>query len=765
MNGAPGVVVRPATYGRNFSYFSHRIFVAHQPGELHEYLHQLLFIDGNATTSDGIEIELVRWLLLHRSQLNPLALNRLVEAWRGPNNELAVPGREGARSDAYRIDITIQFALELELARSHHARWLQERPHLQQARLDAAYYVSRQLPERDPHERAGTHVSAVLDLSKTGRDHFRDYLQRRMNLFEDSDGLADGARSKAALSDEDLDSLLELALSVARTLSSAASGEELQERWNMHVVGAPRDAYGQTPPPSDAVYAALLTGDQCLLRPDPGDPATDDDGQPRRFIWRYVASGAPSTAATVSELARQSWPQRKDIDAVDEWLRHAMWGREVATPPAQALSMLSDDYRVLPTTPPWKSVEMARYSMQEADRGRGKISELTADVGVLNDYAQVLRSPDNASAVSHALLLAAALAGARRATVPAPAAPATLPVLRDEGEWRAALQLVCEGLALDVSSPAAAAANLGRAYGQLREVVAGLPPAAPALPPAANALPWHTALVEAVDAAFKAGLASRSGGRPELDGPPAIAQFAWQALQARLRATPAATPPPAHAVELLAAARNSGPFPLLGLRPEKLPLRTWTAVLIKALERRSEAHAGDLPPATMAVHALERMGFRVLGPQRRQAWLNAAPLPATQRAELQAYADSHGLWSGGQPLPQVALVLGATDTSPSDCWPLPPSSGMVLRLTERELSVLAESGLDACLADVGELRVAWEPGMTDPAGPRRALRKLQRGNRIRELWLYWPNAVGEHSPRLVGPRSADELWQDLPAAA
>ena len=112
------------------------------------------------------------------------------------------------------------------------------------------------------------------------------------------------------------------------------------------------------------------------------------------------------------------------------------------------------------------------------------------------------------------------------------------------------------------------------------------------------------------------------------------------------------------------------------------------------------------------------------------------------------------------------MVLGNSDSSPSDVWPLPPTGGMVLRMTESELALLSESGLDICLADLGELRVAWEPSVGEPGALRRALRRFARGQiRIRELWLYRPGAVGEHSPRLVGPRSADELWQDLPSAA
>ncbi|MDB5846578.1 MAG: hypothetical protein JWP29_330, partial [Rhodoferax sp.] len=587
-------VIRQATYGRNFSYFSHRIFVTYFPEELHDYLGLLFTLkpeaaDSTAVTTqqndtDEIEIELVRWVLLHRSQLNPLALNRLIEAWRGPNQELRIPVAGGVRSDhECRVDITIQFALELELAAAREHWLLQTRPRLQMALLDAAYFVTRQWMEFNRPEREGQPADfgepgrdddhPVLDLSS--QDVFRGYLVHRMNLLEDKDqkqgppagtGSTDGDKhdvpaEPSPLNEPEFKWLFSIVLGIANTLSTATSKDEVKRRW-LQVEKSRRSSL----PPATALYDALLTEDNKTVLIE------SEDGS-LRYRWRPppdrgLASSDPREIAGLTRNARRR------IAFVADTLRRAMTSADGTPPAVHPLRTLADRYHVLPTTPAWERVETALSDLRAAqEQGLGNPQALASDDDVVRQYDALLSSERAASVVVHMLVMGAALAGMVPRGTGGPATPRDRP---DGAAWELALQAIGDALLLDSSTLAVTERSLLQAYADLGKLLP-LPPY-PRTAGGTGVWPSRPQLEAALAAAFAAGQQSQH----DLASEATLADAGWRALQTRLSAVAqdAAAAPLAQAVEMVCLVRAIGPGASLPQRLDRTGYRFWTKLLI-----------------------------------------------------------------------------------------------------------------------------------------------------------------------------------------
>ena len=182
--------------------------------------------------------------------------------------------------------------VDLSKARNHPI--VNSRPRLHMALLDAAYYVSR----HGAQTRRQASTRCDLDLSKQGRRAFKRYLVKRMNLYEDCTPPPDDQTYAAnALSASEFHCLYDVAIGVARTLSSTQTKEQLRDRWNRCLLA--RWTEIGLPPPDNAVYDALLVGAESPLVecPDPSQPAFGrqehlaDSGGSLRFCWREPSHG------------------------------------------------------------------------------------------------------------------------------------------------------------------------------------------------------------------------------------------------------------------------------------------------------------------------------------------------------------------------------------------------------------------------------------------------------------------------------------------
>jgi hypothetical protein len=800
--------VRPAVYGRNYSYFSHRIFVAFMPEDLHKYLHDRLELappnPAQAITpgqdSDAIDIHLVRWVLLHRSQLNALALNRELEAWRGAGDVFAMPPDGRLRTErAYCMDITLQFAVELELATALESDLMKNRPRLLLPLLDAAYFVSRRRGGQDRRENLAPDSQVVdIDLSEAGQEAFRAYLVQRMNLDEDKGderAKAPGAppgpgpstgTARGPLTEQEVNWLHGVALAVARTLSSSASLADLTDRW--HKVHDARWKARDLPLPDKSFFDALLIGSQSPLeavsvtdaevRRTGASPMIDS----LRFRWRFDQFGPPPWAQSLMELAQQSAPTCAFIAGIDETLRLVMLGKD-RTGAAKAagdldpLSVLSERYRVIPTTPAWPSVSEALHRMRLAGTGQGNTDVLIRDGRLVRQYAETLIRSATSEAASYMLLagsaLAGLLAGVRR---PAPTFPDEQPSIAD---WRIALDVLHDGLRLDKSDAATAAERLAALYRDLALVMPALPPLLEAVvnEPDPETLDWRSAtalratwlladtLADAVHAVYVnayAFAASRAEGGPLDD---ALVAQAYPHLLERLRrlCTGQDGSLPAHAYELVCHVLGIGPARLLPLRLADAGARRWTEVLRQTLRGRQTKLRDDSPLSmALAAHALERLGAGALRDDVRQVILDFLTPASEANGALQDYARQHGLWSQEGTSGLIAVVVGGGRDAIADQWPLPPTGGFLLAGTEANLQRLVTAGLGGALKlAVEPVRIVFEPWTSRAAEVDQLetwSRQLPNQNALVRIWMYRAGGVVIRTPSLVDPQSADDLW-------
>ena len=819
----PGV--RSAVYGRNYSYFSHRIFVAFMPEDLHKYLHERLTqVDANRTPivagsegiggavahSDAIDLQIVRWVLLHRSQLNALALNRELESWRGPDDLLMLPPDNGVRSDdAYRLDITLQIAVEMALADALGNGMLKNRPRLQLALIDAAYFVSRQRAEQDRSRDAASDDQDIdIDLSESGRDGFEAYLVQRMNLDEDklapppvpappgvrkglperSDALTRAGRGP--LSVKEVDWLHNVAIGVARTLSSGTTSTDLQVRWNK-AFGTRWLARG-LPLPDSTPFEAMLCGAYAPLVALPvADDVVPKGASPQaiesfRYRWRVPQFAGKPWAQSLFGIAENSEQVCVFIERVEAGLRRAMFGIEAADQPAsgrdtQPLRLLSDRYRVLPTTPPWAAVSEAVARMRQARKGMGNTAALARDGRLLQQYADMLRAGASADAVGTMLLGAAALAGLQ-AGFRQPTLARSARARPQAADWTVALTALHDGLQLDGIDVETAANRLVGMYSDLIGLLPTLParygqrqasaPPADGIAWTADELiagwPWPEELDNAVVNAYEAAWTIGQGWQINAW---VVAQ-AWQHLGQRLLQLTYAQDGslPAHASELICAMLHAGPGQMLPLRLGNAGARIWTEVLVNTLpDRNATVSSPDMgtPPISVAAHALERLGMRSLRGETQQAVLRGLVPSELVRKDVQAYVDQHQLWSGVGLSREIALVVGPALESMAEGWPLPPTGGLVLAVADINRQRLEAAGLVGVIkAGYTQVRVAFEPWVARQSETEQLeawVRTLPEQQDFIRLWLYRSERVGLREPQLIDPESADELWNWGPA--
>ena len=164
---------RAEHYNLFYSYFSHRLLVTLLPYDLHEHLIALLEVENDYAKPEVVDVKLdvdvLRWILLHRSRLNGLSLNRLVEDFRRQTDRI-LPGEGAVRSKRhYRRDVTLQVAIQAEMADPKVIDWMEQHPQLLPSLFDTFFYLSRIRTD-----------DARVDLGPAGRSKFVRYLVARM---------------------------------------------------------------------------------------------------------------------------------------------------------------------------------------------------------------------------------------------------------------------------------------------------------------------------------------------------------------------------------------------------------------------------------------------------------------------------------------------------------------------------------------------------------------------------------------------------------
>lgn len=754
-----------AAYGRNYSYFSHRIFVAYFPEDLHKYLVDLMYQEegspGDAT--EAIDMQLMRWPLLHRSQLNALSLNRHVEAMRAPDDSIAIPDGGKLRSDIYlRTEITLQFAIELAIEQARQNPMLVERPRLLLALLDAAYYISRTRSEVDHGDGDDLGNDDLLDLSDdTGRKRFEGYLTSRMNIAEDgSGGVGKLLASQKPLTAEETDWLFSVVLAIASALSSRADSAAMQKRWTD--VCLARWKYKGLPIPDQTLFQALLVGDESPLeRVQAQAGSAGSEAPPKRlFRWRQQKF-AGSAQNTPEELANKANPLLKRIARLNKVISEAMFGEQkasVATPKdvTQPLGLLADKYRVLPTSPAWAAIDAAVGRMEQASAGLGDIAELSNDLRMLQGYVRQFSTPDFIAATILSLQLSAVLSGVRAGFSSARNIPDGL-FRYSPGSWDESFRLLRDGLELAGLGIEETAKRLAVA---VEEVPSRPDDAVDFRSSSDRLLAQPNSLAARLNDWFKLGEAISEDG--------IVGAFAhadtWKRL-ATVEAPPLAQveePRPSFR-ELMWYAGGEWPYAELPLRFSQAGAVRWSRVLIDVLlrwrgQRRPPDSADDSQrklSSGLIVGALRRLGASSLSERALAVLLR----PFFQSdASHKFFIDENKVALAPASVPvsdRVAIVVCRDMAEVIEQWPLPPQSCLMLAISPEDLELIPMFDDKALSQNLVEpTRLAIEHSlMTD----KRVVDFISKRS-VSRLLLFPKGHLGSSEVSLVDPKSADELW-------
>lgn len=368
-------------YRTEYTYFSDRVFVVYRPGDLHKYLGNVLRATEPTNSNDTIDLEVLPYVLLHRSRLHPFDLRRQLARMRGSDGAISLPPGVVRTELAYRFDVLIQVAMEWLLEQPELRERLSQDEDFTQLIYDTLYYPSRMW------ERGSTD----LDVS---RDTFFKYLEERMSPTLGADPSNDGipaaeagarpAGNDCALSDLDKNFLFSRLRELVGFLAEP-------ERLRKTVTSESPKLF-----PTNVLDAI------------PADPKfklldfKSVDGRAMRdvYVWRRDVFGR-SVGPSGVDFAGDVEPNEKFIQELQAKLN------EIA--PSVNLDRLAAEYNVLSATPAWNSVLQALRRLNRL-RGEGRVesySEMEADANAVWEYSQMLQA--SGTALAEALVAARVL--------------------------------------------------------------------------------------------------------------------------------------------------------------------------------------------------------------------------------------------------------------------------------------------------------------------------------------------------------------------
>lgn len=668
-------------YGVASSYFSHPLPVIHEPGDLEQYLKEVIGARGGEAElkADKADMDVLKWVLRHRSQMHALSLTRVLASITAPDGRCNIrPGDVRTRM-VYRIDVTLQVAIEYLLSSAEVVGWSLQHPSLRMTLFDALYFITR----------AWLRGVERIDLRTERKHELRLALFDRMNLPEvcgiDDDRFGPKGRFDTArklITQDDLQILFGKVQELARMLADEWPRDtnlraEATDHWPVNPdqrLDAPA-----VPRPPEVVLESLLFGDDSFLIPI--------HGAPMQFRFRYWPSGQPRDARAarleLEAVLDQAGAAVRFVDVVRDALGELLFnGSEGERAAGSDFALLTDDAKVLPQTPPWQAAMVARDQLAAAvEAGDGAASVLADQLKVLQDFERRLR--ESLAAVGPVVLMAGWLAGV-----------AGHPLGRDE--LRTMIGHLSRGLAFQRLDSNGVIRQVARLHNRFAaDFDADIADAAVfrvdgSLDPRATDLLLRSNLSgQRLGQALEARTASRTSASPQASWA-GVCDKAWSAALRRTmldrRAEPVGEASPE---EILCRVRELGPGRYLAIDIGSTSLSAWSRLWLDAVARRQDRVDETPPPRGLVREALDRCGLDNLEEAEIRQLAGAMDVPD--------HVDRLGGLKHASPLllssanaqepgwPGVLLILRRAGRSATDSWTRAPTRGFLVITSEAQL--------------------------------------------------------------------------------
>jgi hypothetical protein len=744
-------------YGLTYSYFSHALLIAHQPSDIDTFLTELLEIptgpgdevaaaDLPPVAYDQLDADVLKWILRHRSQLHALALSRELAGIRGESGAVQIAQGVVRTAYMYRIDATLQVAIELQLSSPDLMSWLAQRPGMMQTLTDALYYLSR-------HWISGKQER--VDLAGEGAKAFETYLRDRMNLDEvrickPNDNGQPRALEPPALSPNDVRKLLEVVEDVATFLCESNTLENVKAAWAN--VASKRFGMAPVSMPEQTVFDALLLGSDSLLVREPQALGG------KAYRWRYGSAGETrdfgGTVRDPEAMRRDARRSAEFIRKVEKNINSAFTPEGVDEDPRGAVfRLLAERVRALPTTPAWTRVESAMANLDLIDRGLGNTASFDDDCRALAGFETMLRA--NSATIECLLRNAAFLIGLGN----------DVPV---HNSLRTGLRVLCTGLLFSTIDSTEVATALREFQDALDQRLGG--DAVMTRDEDAPPVDLETyGFRLAVTTAWTAGRDQKA----KVDRKALVGE-AWDALYVRLLdlartdAERAAEPS-----ELLCAAFGVGPIATIGLQLRATTLSMWTTALLRSIASSDNTEL-DRVPLWMGPLCLRSLGFQIDfgNPDSLGAFLShVSQLRGVAAAELNralAIIQS-GILRGGESKGRYrsAMVVRRSRNSFMNAWSQRPTHGLILLVKPGEVEAAsALSPLFWTNTALPTLLVGWEQP-PDSSAEELALRAKMPGLDVpkESVFVYPGTVLGMQAPAIIAPKGPDDILDYTPSTA
>ena len=355
-------------YRTEYTYFSDRLFVLYRPDDLHKYLLSdkdesgkylsgLLQPSDLKDTNEMTDLQVLPYVLLHRSRMHPFDLRRQLAMLRNDQGVVCLSPGVVRTELAYRFDVLIQVAVEWLLDQPKLRERLNQDEDFTQLAYDTLYYPSRKWEQG----------SRELDVS---REAFLKYLGERMSLNQGQN--KNGGKKekqekeKCPLSDLDQDFLYDRLLELLGFLVEP-----------VRLVNAIDPTRGK-PFHTYVIQAIPLEPKLKLL--------DYRDGNRDKYVWRIDVFGRPLEPAGVEAIKRDMKPQDKFIQDVQAALS--------AIGPNVKLHQLATEFGVLRVTPAWSAVQPALRRLRRlwTDERPQAYGEMESDATAVWEYSRMLEA-------------------------------------------------------------------------------------------------------------------------------------------------------------------------------------------------------------------------------------------------------------------------------------------------------------------------------------------------------------------------------------